>query len=148
MLVVCIAGCKLTPGLQPLVCTCGKHSARLQAAGEEKRKWEIFEVKKEGNKPCRVSMRVEKLDTLFIVVDLCKYAKGCTRRRTSQQRHRKALVTCVVEAPSSNINYNDTELRAPPALLWPWRVLPTCNSHNWSRVMHIADDLLKEFTTK
>ena len=72
MTTVCIIGCELTPGLEPLQCSCGKHSARLQPAGPKKRKWEVFEVKKEGNKPRRVTMRAEKDSAISVVIDLCK----------------------------------------------------------------------------
>jgi hypothetical protein len=85
----------MTPSLQPLLCSCGKHSARLQPEGMKKRKWEVFEIKKEGNKPRRVTMRAEKIDAKGVVIDLCKgvYQKknqtaGATTEATRDLRHK------------------------------------------------------------
>ena len=68
---MCTAGCELTPGLQPLRCSCGDHSARLQPEGKKQQKWECYAVKKVGNKPRLVTMRAEKLDARDVVAALC-----------------------------------------------------------------------------
>ena len=65
------AGCELTAGLEPLVCSCGQHSAKLQPLGTKKRKWQCFAVKKKGNRPQIVTSRAEKLDARDVVVAIC-----------------------------------------------------------------------------
>ena len=99
----------MTPSLQPLLCSCGKHSARLQPEGMKKRKWEVFEIKKEGNKPRRVAMRAKKIDAKGVVIDLCKgvYQKknqtaGATTEATRDLRNKD----------SPNIQYADLNNRA------------------------------------
>jgi hypothetical protein len=71
LIIGCTSGCELTPGLEPLVCSCGKHSARLQPEGTKKRNWQIFAVKKEGNKPRIVTMKAEKHTARDVVLALC-----------------------------------------------------------------------------
>jgi hypothetical protein len=61
----------MTPDLEPLLCSCGKHSARLQPPGCKKPKWQVFSVKKTGNKPQVVTSRAKKEDALCVVRDLC-----------------------------------------------------------------------------
>ena len=53
------------------MCSCGKHSARLQLEGKKKRKWECYAVKKAGNKPRLITMRAEKMDARDVVAALC-----------------------------------------------------------------------------
>jgi hypothetical protein len=65
------AGCEMTAGLEPLVCSCGLHSAKLQSLGTKKRKWQCFAVKKKGNIPQIVTSRAEKLDARDVVVAIC-----------------------------------------------------------------------------
>ena len=69
--VVRAAGCEMTPDEEPLMCSCGGHSARLQPPRSTKRKWQIFAVKKSGHKPQIVTMRAKKDDALAIVRELC-----------------------------------------------------------------------------
>jgi hypothetical protein len=71
LIIGCTAGCELTPGLQPLLCSCGKHSARLQPEGTKIHKWQVFVVTKAGNQPRVKTSRAEKLDARDTVVALC-----------------------------------------------------------------------------
>ena len=63
-----IAGCEMTPDSQLLLCTCGDHSARLH---ETKSEWQVFAVKKKGNKPQIVTTRATKVKAAAVVRDLC-----------------------------------------------------------------------------
>jgi len=65
------AGCEMTAGLEPLVCSCGLHSAKLQPLGTKKRKRQCFAVKKKGNRPQIVTSRAEKLHARDVVVAIC-----------------------------------------------------------------------------
>ena len=58
----------MTPASQPLLCTCGEHSARLH---EIKGEWQVFAVEKKGNKPRIVTTRTTKVDAAAVVRDLC-----------------------------------------------------------------------------
>ena len=58
----------MTPASQPLLCTCGEHSARLH---EIKGEWQVFAVEKKGNKPRIVTTRTTKVDAVAVVRDLC-----------------------------------------------------------------------------
>ena len=102
-------GCELTPASEPLLCSCGKHSARLQPQAKRKSKWEVFEVKKEGNKPRRGTTRAEKMDAMVAdVITLCKGvyqkknqpAKTTTAQGTHDLRHRDSSSTKYAESTS------------------------------------------------
>ena len=76
--------------MQPLLCSRGKHSARLQPEGTKTRKWEVFEIKKEGNRPRKVRMRTEKMVARGVVIDLCKgvhQKKNQTAAVTTEATH-------------------------------------------------------------
>jgi hypothetical protein len=61
----------------------------------KKKKWQVFEIKKEGNTPRRASMRAEKIDAKGVVIDLCKgvhqkknQTTGATTKATRDLRHK------------------------------------------------------------
>ena len=101
VIIDCTAGCELTPALEPLLCSYGKHSVRLQPQAKRKSKWKVFEVKKEGNKPRRVIMRADEMDAMADVIALCKgvYQKKnqpattTTAQGTRDLRHRDSRST-------------------------------------------------------
>ena len=61
----------MTPDSEPLLCSCGKHSALLQPPGPKKPKWQVFSVGKSGHKPQIVTSRAKKVDALSVVKELC-----------------------------------------------------------------------------
>ena len=76
------AACEMTPGEEPLVCSCGDHSARLQPVGIKKRNWQIFSVLKSGHKPQIVTSRAKKTVAVEIVRELCG---GTYKKRNKPQ---------------------------------------------------------------
>jgi hypothetical protein len=106
--IVCIAACEMTPGEEPLLCSCGKHSACLQPPGSATRKWQVFRVEKSGNKPRVVTSRARKEDAVVVVRDLCAgvYAKQNKPRagvdaesRPVRKRQRQGQVDATTAPP-------------------------------------------------
>ena len=106
--IVCIAACEMTPGEEPLLCSCGKHSACLQPPGSATRKWQVFRVEKSGNKPRVVTLRARKEDAVVVVRDLCAgvYAKQNRPRagvdaesRPRRKRQRQGQVDATTAPP-------------------------------------------------
>jgi len=106
--IVCIAACEMTPGEEPLLCSCGKQSACLQPPGSATRKWQVFRVEKSGNKPRVVTSRARKEDAVVVVRDLCAgvYAKQNKPRagvdaesRPVRKRQRQGQVDATTAPP-------------------------------------------------
>ena len=102
----------MTPGLDPLMCSCGKHSARLQAAGVKKRNWEVFEVIKQGSKPRRVTMRAEKMSARCVVIDLCKGVHRKKNQPTATVTATAAVTRDLRHKDSRNASYAEATARA------------------------------------
>lgn len=79
----CTTGCELTPGLEPLLCTCGNHSAHLQSEQANNQIWQIFAVKQAGRKPRIVTSRAQKRDARDVVVALCNGSYQQNRPRAA-----------------------------------------------------------------
>ena len=67
-------GCEATEGNDPLLCACGKHSAKYAAGkGKEARpKWLVYSSARPSEKPKLVTTRSQKAGALQAVTELCK----------------------------------------------------------------------------
>ena len=68
------AGCEATDGNEPLLCACGKHSAKHDAGkGKKARpKWLIYSSARPSEKPKLATSRSKKAGALLAVIELCK----------------------------------------------------------------------------
>ena len=102
----------MTPGLEPPMCSCGKHSARPQAAGAKTRKWEVFEAIKQGNKPRRVTMRAEKMSARCVVIDLYKGVHRKKNQPAATVTATAAVTRDLRHKDSRNASYAEATARA------------------------------------
>ena len=105
----------MTPGNEPLLCACGKHSATHDPGKgrKPKPKWRIYSSGRPSAKAKEVTSRSQKLGALQAVVELCKGSFSvrpapAAAARASQPT-RQARGGSSANVP---INYDDTARRA------------------------------------
>lgn len=101
--------CEMTPGEQPLVCSCGAHSAKhISAKKKQPARWMVMAVKAPGQKPQAVTTVIAKEKALQRVQAICAGSKtpadptatrAATHPTTDTQRNLRERTA---------VNYDDT----------------------------------------
>ena len=104
-------GCEATEGNDPLLCACGKHSAKYAAGkGKEARpKWLVYSSARPSEKPKLVTTRSQKAGALQAVTELCK---GHFSKRSAPAPAAQPAQPIRQARGSGALNYDDTTRQA------------------------------------